>query len=180
MYVPKRGFAGFKPVLQSGGGSTDSAGLEQLVIDHGEAGRPLIHHHLRVDTLDWGIGAQLPSSCCCEDSVSCPLVPEAPSQLHPSCLMTHRGNPLTYSLQTNQSDRTLFSEAPWTEAGLNLAGTAEGGMGVAGSWCPPTAVTLFIISTVSLGNLQASERCECVCHPVLLGPPPSLSSGHAG
>lgn len=62
MHIPRSEFAGFKPVLQSGAGTTDFAGLEQLVIDHGEAGRPLIHHRLRVDTLGWGVEAQLPSS----------------------------------------------------------------------------------------------------------------------
>lgn len=90
-------------ILQSGAGSADSAGLEALVIDHGEGDRTLVHHQLGVDTLGWGIGGQLPGSWSCEDSVPCPLVSEAPCQLHPSCLVTHMGIPfLTPCRPTSQ------------------------------------------------------------------------------
>lgn len=65
--------------LQSGAGDAESAGLEALVIDHEEADRPLIHHHLGVDTLGWGMEARLPGSWSCEDSVPYPLVPRSPA-----------------------------------------------------------------------------------------------------
>lgn len=116
--------------------------LEALVTDHREASRPLIHHHLEVDTLG---------------SDSCPLVPEAPSQLHPSCLMTHIGNPFSRSLQTNSQVVPCAQRPPGTGAGLEMAGAAEKGTGVAVSCCPLTNVTLLIISTVSLASLQARD-----------------------
>lgn len=59
MYVPRGEFVSFKLILQPGEGSTDSAGLEELVIDHREADRSLIHHYLGVATLGWDTGAQL-------------------------------------------------------------------------------------------------------------------------
>lgn len=90
---PGEGLLASKTILQSGAGSADSAGLEALVIDHGEADRTLVHHQLGVDTLAWGIGGRLPGNWSCEDSVPCPLVSETPCQLHPSCLMTHMGIP---------------------------------------------------------------------------------------
>lgn len=134
----------------------------------------------------------MPGSWSCEDSVPCPLVSEASCQLHSSCLMTHMGIPfLTPCRPTSQvvpcSQRLHGQELDWTCQTQLRRGT-----GVAGSRCPPTTVTLLIISTVGLGNLQASEVYKHVpvtrarlkgvnvsAIPVLLGPHPSLTSGHA-